>query len=66
MKAVASDMSLCFRLARGKASSLIVSYVYDMLACGGNNFGELTKKTRETIEMKARQNKDMRFSGVYV
>ncbi len=66
MKAVASDMSLFSRRARGKISGLLASYVDDTLACGDSSFAELTKKTREKFEMKERQNKDMRFSGIYV
>ncbi len=38
----------------------------DTLASGDNSFAELTKKTLEKFKMKARQNKDMRVSGVYV
>ena len=66
MKAAASDLSLFFRRAKGKISGLLASYVDDTLAYGDNSFAKLTKKTREKFEMKASQNKDMRFSGVYV
>ena len=36
-----------------------------MLACGDKKFAEITKKTRKKVDVKARQNKDIRFSGVY-
>ncbi len=63
---MASDMSLFFRRARGQMSGLQASYVNSTLASGDNTFAELTKKTRQKFEMKARKNKDIRFSGVYV
>ncbi len=66
MKAVASDMALFFRPAREKISGVLTSYVDDTLACGGNTFLKLTRKPLEKFGMKARQSKDLRFSGVYI
>ncbi len=65
MKPVASDMSLFFRRARGKVTGLLPAYVYDTLACGNDSFAKLTKRTRETFEVKSREHNNRRFSGVY-
>ena len=66
MKPVASDMSLFFRRARGRVTGLIASYVDATLACGNDLFAKLTKRTRETFEVKSREHNNMRFSGVYI
>ncbi len=58
---MASDMSLFFRRESGKISGLLAFYMEDTLACGDNNFAELTKKTKEEFETKVRHNNNLGF-----
>ena len=59
IKPVASDVSLFFRRARGQVTGLLASYVDHTLACGNDSFAKLTKRTRETFEVKSREHKNM-------
>lgn len=61
VKKVASDMSLFFKHARGRASRLLASHVDDSIASGDNKILEFTEKSGQLFEVKGRETDKKRF-----